>query len=415
LRTGPSDAEKAFLHDVTRASAAVAALASARLSKLLPAKERRRAVAFARKRALSCMEELFCGPGDPKRSFAETLCIGADWTVVDRVRLLKLNTAAKSVSSADPEVASDGEVEQPVPPGHRRVLLGSPSPSTDRELSRVLKRMTDLLGDALPVVSAPANASITQCLRVIRHGMPNLRAATDTVARHVRLASSVGGPARFPPILLLGPPGVGKTRWSTEIAAALGLPYRVLRFAGASDARHLCGTARGWATPQPSGAIRAMAELGVANPMLIADEIDKTAHGSRNGSPLDALLTLLERENASRWFDECLDVEVDLSLVTWVLTANRVDHIPTALLDRVRVVTVPRLGPEAFDSVLSGMCNDIASELNVDPRMLPELSPHSRQILEGDWRRHLSLRRLRRMLPLLLEAELVNKEPALPN
>ncbi len=361
------------------------------------------------------MEELFCGPGDPKRSFAETLCIGADWTVVDRVRLLKLNTAAKSVSSADPEVASDGEVEQPVPPGHRRVLLGSPSPSTDRELSRVLKRMTDLLGDALPVVSAPANASITQCLRVIRHGMPNLRAATDTVARHVRLASSVGGPARFPPILLLGPPGVGKTRWSTEIAAALGLPYRVLRFAGASDARHLCGTARGWATPQPSGAIRAMAELGVANPMLIADEIDKTAHGSRNGSPLDALLTLLERENASRWFDECLDVEVDLSLVTWVLTANRVDHIPTALLDRVRVVTVPRLGPEAFDSVLSGMCNDIASELNVDPRMLPELSPHSRQILEGDWRRHLSLRRLRRMLPLLLEAELVNKEPALPN
>src|SRR3546814_18213255 len=113
----------------------------------------------------------------------------------------------------------------------------------------------------------------------------------------------------------------------------------------------------------------------IANPLLSVDESDKADVSSRNGSVANTLLGMLEPETATRWLDECLVTECDISQISWVLTANTTAGIPEPLLSRLRIERVGGPGPEHFDSVLESIRRDAAAQLGVAPMLLPPLGP----------------------------------------
>lgn len=221
----------------------------------------------------------------------------------------------------------------------------------------------------------------------------------EAAAELLALAAAIGKNWFWvPPLLLAGPPGRGKTRWARRAAELGGVGYHCLadvdRFA-------VSGSQRTWEGSEPCGALKAMAKLRSANPLICVDEIDKAPAGIGSseanwGSAQEALLPFLERHSAARFFDQCLEGHVDARWVSWVLTANEIDRISSPLLDRCRVLTMPSPRPQDFDVLVRGILQDVARLWQCVPERLPELPFASIDRLRDRFEAALSPRALRK-------------------
>ena len=222
------------------------------------------------------------------------------------------------------------------------------------------------------------------------------------VAEIDRLLSPLVGQqsVHMPPTIIVGPPGGGKTRLLRRLSEELDVTC--WRTDGArADGNTFGGTDRRWWSTEPCHPLLAVSRARTANPFVLIDEVDKAATRTDHGRLWDAMLPFLERETASAYPDPCLQVDLDLSAVSYVMTANSISGLPAPLIDRCRVIQFPE--PEAGDltSLLPALLRDHATDLGLNVKWVEPLSADERAIVGRHWRGG-SVRRLRGVVDTVL-------------
>jgi hypothetical protein len=202
------------------------------------------------------------------------------------------------------------------------------------------------------------------------------------------------------PLLLVGDPGGGKSRFARRLGEALGLT--VWRTdASRSDGAVFAGTDKRWHSAEPCHPFLAVAQARQASVLVLIDEIEKAGTRSDYGRFWDCLLGFLEPETNTRYPDPALQTTLDLSHISYVATANSLDPLPSPIRDRFRVVSFPKPNAHDLDALLPAVIADLAKERGLHQDWVPPLDGVERAAVAQHWRGG-SLRRLRRIVEAVL-------------
>ncbi|MEK8044867.1 AAA family ATPase [Ideonella margarita] len=169
--------------------------------------------------------------------------------------------------------------------------------------------------------------------------LPNFHPVLDDVKRQLALCEHSRDALDITPMLLLGPPGVGKTHFARELAQLLGTGMGFMSMSSLTAGWVLSGSSSQWKGARPGKVFDTLVDGRYANPVMVVDEIDK-ARGEHAYDPLGALYSLLEHDTAETFVDEFAEVPIDCSQVIWVATANDARSIPDPILNRMNVFEV---------------------------------------------------------------------------
>jgi hypothetical protein len=295
------------------------------------------------------------------------------------------------------DVETDVPVLPPdaVPTGFVRVCDMSASDRKSPKTRDIIRGHEHAIGTDLPLISTPDLKAVREQLifefpyaaEVVDFALGDLVGRETVLLR---------------PLLLVGRPGGGKSRFARRLAEVVGVGiWRT--DASQSDGAIFGGTPRRWSTAEPCHSFLAVSRARHGNPLIVIDEIEKAGTRSDYGRLWDCLLGLLEPETAMRYPDPALQCDLDLSHVSYVATANNLEPLPPALRDRFRVVEFPEPRAADLDSLLPAVLASLASERGLDDRWVTPIAGWERELIAANWRGG-SVRRLRRYVEAVLRA-----------
>jgi ATP-dependent Lon protease len=186
--------------------------------------------------------------------------------------------------------------------------------------------------------AAKDKPDLDHAAQVLNEDHFGLRKVKERVLEHIAVEALVDK-MRGPILCLVGPPGVGKTSLARSIARANGRPFVRISLGGVRDEAEIRGHRRTYIGALPGKILHAMKRAEAVDPVILLDEIDKMSSDFR-GDPASALLEVLDPEQNATFADHYLDIDYDLSRVTFVCTANTLQGIPLPLQDRLEVLAL---------------------------------------------------------------------------
>jgi ATP-dependent Lon protease len=279
------------------------------------------------------------------------------------------------------------------PIAEHHVTVGHMS-ETEMKALKLTEPLKHVLRTSLPLIQTPPLDRVRAAL------FAEFPYAIDVI--DFTLTDLISRPTvRLRPLLLVGEPGSGKSRFARRLGEVLGLTiWR--NDAAQSDGNSFAGTDRRWNTAQPCHAFLAIARGKTANPFVLIDEIEKTSTRNDYGRLWDCLLGLLEPETSACYPDPALQIPLDLSHVNYVATANTIDPLPLPLVDRFRIIAFPKPTIRDLDALLPVMIEGLAADRGIDSRWITPLDAHELASITAAWPGG-SVRHLRRILEIIIQ------------